>query len=71
MPELSIGLKNGQVVVSWPLEFEGYSLQWTNDLGSETLTEVSDDKINRDESEYSYIQAMDNESTRFYRLIKE
>jgi hypothetical protein len=71
MPELSIGLKNGQVVVSWPLEFEGYSLQWTNDLGSETLTEVSDDRINRDESEYSYIQAMDNESTRFYRLIKE
>ena len=71
MPELSIGLKNGQVVVSWPLEFEGYSLQWTNDLGSETLTEVSDDKINRDESEYSYIQAMDNESARFYRLIKE
>ena len=69
MPELSIGIENGNIVVSWPLEFKGYSLEWTDDLGGENLFNVPDNEINISDEKHSFIHhAVDQ--ARFYRLIK-
>jgi len=69
MPELSIGLENGNVVISWPLQFEGYSLQWTNDLGSENLNEVPAGKVITSAEKFTYVHSPTDQA-RFYRLIK-
>ena len=69
MPKLSIGLENGKVVVSWPIEFIGYSLEWTNDLGGGKLITVPANEINISEEKHSYIH-QPVEKSRFYRLIK-
>ena len=69
MPELSIGIENGEVVVSWPIEFIGYSLEWTNDLGGGKLITVPANEINISEEKHSFIHSP-VEKARFYRLIK-
>ena len=69
MPELSIGLENGKVVVSWPIEFIGYSLEWTDDLGGGNLITVPANEINISDEKRSFThQPVDQ--ARFYRLIK-
>ena len=68
-PELSIGIENGNVVVSWPLFFMGYSLEWTAELGGGNLLNVPANEINIFNGKYSFThQPVDQ--TRFYRLIK-
>ena len=69
IPKLSIGLENGKVVVSWPIEFIGYSLEWTDDLGDGKLITVPANEINISEEKHSYIH-QPVEKARFYRLIK-
>ena len=69
MPKLSIGIENGKVVVSWPIEFIGYSLEWTNDLGGGKLITVPANEINISEEKHSFIH-QPVEKARFYRLIK-
>ena len=69
LPKLSIGLENGKVVVSWPIEFIGYSLEWTNDLGGGKLITVPANEINISEEKHSFIHPP-VEKARFYRLIK-
>ena len=69
MPELSIGIENGEVVVSWQTEFIGYSLEWTNDLGGGKLITVPANEINISEEKHSFIH-QPVEKARFYRLIK-
>ena len=69
MPELSIGLENGKVVVSWPIEFIGYSLEWTYDLGGGNLFNVPANEVNISDEKHSFThQPVDQ--ARFYRLIK-
>ena len=69
MLELSIGIENGNIVVSWPLEFKGYSLEWTDDLGGANLFNVPANEINISDEKYSFThQPVDQ--ARFYRLIK-
>ena len=69
IPQLSIGLENGKVVVSWPIEFIGYSLEWTNDLGGGKLITVPANEINISKEKHSFIHPP-VEKARFYRLIK-
>jgi hypothetical protein len=69
MPELSIGLKDDQVVISWPSDFDGYRLEWTNDLGGENLNEVPAGKIITSAEKFTYVLSP-TDLARFYRLIK-
>jgi len=69
MPKLSIGIENGKVFVSWPIEFIGYSLEWTDDLGGGKLITVPANEINISDEKHSFIH-QPVEKSRFYRLIK-
>ena len=69
MPELLIGLENNQVSISWSSDFDGYRLEWTNDLGGENLNEVPAGKIITSAEKSTYVLSP-TDLAKFYRLIK-